>query len=62
MKHTEREMQSLKEEISQMWKLVLSQLEKTKQSYMNGDMELAREIISREKRVDAYELKIDSDC
>jgi phosphate transport system protein len=62
MKHTEREMQSLKEEISQMWKLVLSQLEKAKQSYMYGDVELAREIISREKRVDAFELKIDSDC
>ena len=62
MKHTEREMSSLKEEISQMWKLVLSQLEKAKQSYMNGDIELAREIISREKRVDAFELKIDSDC
>ena len=62
MKHTEREMQSLKEEISQMWKLVLSQLEKAKQSYINGDIELAREIISREKRVDAFELKIDSDC
>ena len=62
MKHTEREMLSLKEEISQMWKLVLSQLEKAKQSYMNGDIELAREIISREKRVDAFELKIDSDC
>ena len=62
MKHTEREMLSLKEEISEMWKLVLSQLEKAKQSYMNGDIELAREIISREKRVDAFELKIDSDC
>ena len=62
MKHTEREMLSLKEEISQMWKLVLSQLEKAKQSYMNSDIELAREIISREKRVDAFELKIDSDC
>ena len=62
MKHTEREIQSLKEEISQMWKLVLSQLEKAKQSYLSGDIELAREIVSREKRVDAFELKIDSDC
>jgi phosphate transport system protein len=58
----EREMQSLKEEISQMWKLVLSQLEKTKQAYMNGDIDLAREIVSREKRVNAFELKINSDC
>jgi phosphate transport system protein len=62
MKHTEREMQTLKEEISEMWRLVLSQLEKAKQSYLNNDTELAREIISREKRVDAFELKIDSDC
>jgi phosphate transport system protein len=62
MNYTEREMQSLKEQISEMWRLVLSQLEKAKQSYMNGDIELAREIISREKRVDAFELKIDSDC
>ena len=62
MNYTEREIQSLKEEISEMWKLVLSQLEKAKQSYMNGDCELAREIVSRERRVDAFELKIDSDC
>ena len=62
MNYTEREIQSLKEEISEMWKLVLSQLEKAKQSYLNHDFELAREIVSREKRVDAFELKIDSDC
>ncbi|MDR2928605.1 MAG: phosphate signaling complex protein PhoU [Cytophagaceae bacterium] len=62
MKHTEREMQSLKEEVRQMWKLVISQLEKAKQSFMAGNAELALEIASREKRVDAFELKIDSDC
>ena len=62
MKHTEKELQVLKEEVSEMWKLVLSQLEKAKQSFLIGDVELAREIISREKRVDAFELKVDSDC
>ena len=62
MKHTEKELQALKEEVSQMWKLVLSQLEKSKQAFLNSDVELAREIASREKRVDAFELKIDSDC
>lgn len=45
-----------------MWKLVLSQLEKSKQAFMNRDVELAHEVASREKRVDAFELKIDSDC
>ena len=62
MKHTEKELLALKEEVSQMWKLVLSQLEKTKQAFLNSDIEIAREIISREKRVDAFELKIDCDC
>ncbi|MDR2534243.1 MAG: phosphate signaling complex protein PhoU [Tannerellaceae bacterium] len=62
MKHTEKELQALKDEVSQMWLLVMSQLEKSEQAFSNGDMELAREIISREKRVDAFELKIDSDC
>jgi phosphate transport system protein len=62
MKHSEKELQTLKDEVSQMWKLVLSQLEKAKQAFLEGDIELAREIASREKRVDAFELKIDSDC
>ncbi|MCL2074212.1 MAG: phosphate signaling complex protein PhoU [Marinilabiliaceae bacterium] len=62
MKHSEKELMALKEEVSQMWKLVLSQLQKTKQAFLNRDIEIAREIISREKRVDAFELKIDCDC
>ncbi len=62
MKHTEEELQALKDEVSEMWKLVLSQLEKSKQAFLNNDMNLAREIVSREKRVDAFELKINSDC
>jgi phosphate transport system protein len=62
MKHAERELVALKEEISQMWKLVLSQLEKARQSFFNHDIELAHEVASREKRVNAFELKIESDC
>jgi phosphate transport system protein len=62
MKHTEEELQAIKDEVAQMWKLTLSQIEKAKQSFLTNDIELAREIVSREKRVDAYELKIDSDC
>jgi len=62
MKHTEKELATIKEEVSQMWRLVLSQLEKAKQSFLNNDIELAREIVSREKRVNSFELKIDSDC
>ena len=62
MKHVERELLSLKEEVNQMWKLVLSQLEKARQAFFNHDVELARLVVSRERRVNAFELKIDSDC
>ena len=57
MKHTEKEILLLKEQINDMWSLVISQLEKAKQSFLTGDVELAREIVSREKRVNVYELK-----
>lgn len=62
MKHAERELVAIREEVEQMWRLVLSQLEKSKQAFLENDHQLAREVISREKRVDAFELKIDSDC
>jgi phosphate transport system protein len=62
MKHNEKELLALKEEVNQMWKLVLSQLEKTKQAFLSSDIEIAREVVSREKRVDAFDLKINCDC
>ncbi|MDO4789593.1 MAG: phosphate signaling complex protein PhoU [Porphyromonas sp.] len=62
MKHTEQEMLALKEEVRQMWKLTLSQLEKAKTAFLNNNIETALEVISREKRLDAFDLKIDSDC
>ncbi len=61
MKQTEKEMLELREEVSQMWKLVISQLEKAQKALIEHDVELAREVSSREKRVDVFELKIDSD-
>lgn len=62
MKQNEQEIQFLKEEINQMWRLVISQVEKAKKALLDNDIELALEIISLEKRVDAFELKIDSNC
>ena len=61
MKPTELELQALRTEIDEMWKLVLSQIEKAKTCYLTYDRELAFEIISREKRVNAYDSKIDSE-
>lgn len=62
MKHSEQELVILKEEVIEMWKFVIAQIEKSKKALLNDDIELAREIVCREKRVDLYELKIESDC
>ncbi|MDF9829708.1 phosphate signaling complex protein PhoU [Parabacteroides sp. PF5-6] len=62
MKHTEKELINIRDEVNQMWLLVMSQLEKSKEALLRNDIELAREVISREKRVNTFELKIDSDC
>ena len=45
-----------------MWKLIQLQFNKTKQAFITFDKDLAREILANEKRVNAYELKLDRDC
>jgi phosphate transport system protein len=45
-----------------MLELVKSQLEKSKKALENHDVELAHEVVEREKRVNALELLIDKDC
>lgn len=62
MTQFETEMQDLKSEVINMWQLVLSQLSKAKESILTFDKDLAREVMAREKRVNALELKIDRDC
>lgn len=45
-----------------MWDLVNSQLNRAGESLISLDKDLAKEVVYREKRVNAFELKIDSDC
>lgn len=58
----EIELDDVKAEVVNMWQLVLSQLVKARTAMLTFDKDLAREIIAKEKRVNAYELKIDRDC
>ena len=58
----DQELQQLKTDTLIMWNMVLSQLQKTKEALENMDSDLAREVVEKEKRVNAYELKIDSNC
>lgn len=62
MKVIEQEIAALKNSISQMWALVHQQLYNAGEAMLTGDRELACKVISRERRVNAFELKIDSDC
>lgn len=62
MTHLETELSQLKNNLVSMWELVKSQLSKAKESLINEDKDLAREVVSVEKRVNAFELSIDKDC
>ena len=62
MAHLDNELQHLKAEAIKMWTLVNLQLNKGKESLIKLDKDLAREVILSERRVNAYELKVDRDC
>lgn len=53
--------QQIKSDLVQMWMLVINQMEKARLALVNGDKNLAREVRMNEKRVDAFELKLDMD-
>ena len=61
MTHLEAEIHQLKTDILDMWDLVQSQLN-SKGAISTFDKDLAREVIAKERRVNAFELKIDRDC
>ena len=62
MTQLEHEIQSIKAEVLSMWNLVESQLKKTRVAMIHFDRDLAREVVVKEKRVNAFELKLDRDC
>ncbi len=61
VKFIESELLLLRKEIDEMWTLVYSQLDRAGEAVLTLDKELARQVVVREKRVNAFELKIDSD-
>lgn len=62
MNNLQKELIVLRETITDMLKLVLSQVEKASDAFMNFDKELAEEVIHTEKKVNALELTIDKLC
>ena len=61
MTQLENEIEAVKKELINMWILVQSQLNKAKDSMIQFDKDLAREVLIKEKRVNSFELKIDRD-
>ena len=61
VKFIETELDDLRREVDQMWTLVCNQMEQARQAVLEMDRAAAQQIIVRERRVDAFELKIDSD-
>lgn len=62
MRHLEQEIFALRKDVTDMWKLVISQVANAGEALLLFDKDLAQMVSMREKKVDAYELKIDSEC
>jgi phosphate transport system protein len=58
----EQEIEAVKGELTNMWMLVQSQLNKAKEAITLYDKDIAHEVLVKEKRVNSFELKIDRDC
>ena len=61
VKFIESELVLLKKEIDEMWTLVYNQLDRAGEAVLTLARELAQQVLVRERRVNAFELKIDSD-
>ncbi|MEQ8426123.1 MAG: phosphate signaling complex protein PhoU [Cyclobacteriaceae bacterium] len=62
MSNLEIELQALKENLLEMMELVSGQITLCKDATLNGNLELASEVVSNENRVNALELTMDKDC
>ncbi|HNX42892.1 MAG TPA: phosphate signaling complex protein PhoU [Bacteroidales bacterium] len=62
MSQLETAIQFLKNDLLQMWSLVISQMEKSRIAILEANKSLAHEVRLNEKKVDAFDLKIDMDC
>jgi phosphate transport system protein len=62
MTHLDIELKKLRLDMFEMFGLVYAQLVKARNSLVNFDKDLAREVRVNEKRVNSFELKLDRDC
>lgn len=62
MRHLEQEINSLRQDIIEMWRITVSQVYNAGEAILSFNKDLAMQVSMRERKVDAYELKVDSEC
>ncbi len=62
MTHLQEQLDELKTALTEMASLVESQLKKSIDALLQQDEDLANEVLHHERRVNAFELRIDKDC
>ncbi len=62
MTNLEQALEELNDDLLEMTRLVESQLNKCRQAAVENDMDLANEVATSDKRVNAMDLKIDREC
>jgi phosphate transport system protein len=62
MTHLDVELKKLKKDLTEMFSMISSQMEKSREALFNFDKDLAREVRINEKRINSFELKLDRDC
>jgi len=62
MTHLDTELVKLRQQLFEMWSLVISQVELSREALLTFDKGIAAEIAFKEKMVDTFELKLDRDC
>jgi phosphate transport system protein len=62
MTHLQEALEHLRETLTEMARMVTSQLKKSVYAVLEKDADLANEVLHNERRVNAFELKIDRDC
>jgi phosphate transport system protein len=62
MRLVQLELSALRQDLIDMWQLVISQVANAGEAILSFDKDLATKVNLREKKVDAYELKIDGFC
>lgn len=62
MPHIDIELERLKTKLLEMWDLVEYQLQSGREAMLNADVELAKQIIKRDRKVNQFDVKIDRMC